>query len=85
MLIRTRDVRRVRRNVIQSILAGTRALVIVSDGRRYRLGGKVGNSVVCLGRKYEKLAHAEALAHTKFPGKSIERVNQPKAKGKKAA
>jgi hypothetical protein len=85
--VRLNDVRRVRRQAMQAIRLGVYALAIVSDGRRYRVGAKTtGDSVICFEpRKYEKLAHAEAVCHTKFPGVEIVRVSMTKPKAKKAA
>jgi len=86
MAIKTRCVRSERRKALQGILSGVYALAIVSDGRRYRLGAKTtGDSVVCFGRKYEKMAHVEAVAHTRFPGYVPMRINQPKPKAHKQA
>jgi hypothetical protein len=84
--IRTRDVRSMRRQALRGIKSGLYSLALVSDGRRYRLGAKTtGNSVIVFSGKFDKLPHAEAVAHTRFPGKSIVRVSVPKVRKTVAA
>jgi len=81
--IQTNAIHNVRKQAWRAVLNGVYALAIVSDGRRYSIGARntTGNGVVILlPRKYEKVAHAEAVAHTKFPGRPIVRVTVPKAK-----
>jgi hypothetical protein len=85
MTIHTKATHRVRQAAWRAILNGIYALAIVSDGRRYMIGAKnTGSGVVILSKKYEKVAHAEAVAHTKFPGRAIVRVAMPKVTKTKA-
>ena len=84
--IHTNAIHRVRQAAWRAVLNGIYALVIVSDGRCYSVGAMntTKTGVVVLTKKYEKVGHAEAVAHTKFPGKSVGRVVMPKAKATKS-
>ena len=84
--IHTNAIHRVRQAAWRAVLNGIYALVIVSDGRRYSVGAMntTKTGVVVLTKKYEKVGHAEAVAHTKFPGRPVGRVTVPKATKSKA-